>query len=350
MKAFSNKIINWYKGNKRMLPWRKTKDPYLIWLSEIILQQTRVEQGMPYYFKFSEAYPNIKALANAKENAVMKLWQGLGYYSRARNLHATAKIIRDEYHGAFPKTYEEIKQLKGVGDYTAAAISSFAYNLPHAVVDGNVFRLLARYFGVDTPIDSSKGKKDFFKLANQLIDKKQAATYNQAIMEFGSLQCKANKPDCDQCPLQSSCYAYAKGKVDALPVKSKKIKQRKRYFHYLVLKHKGAIVLKKRTEKDIWINLHDFPLIESDKAISEKRFLSTDHWKKMVKGKKDVIRSVSKSYKHVLSHQIIHAKFWEIELHQKPKLAENFYLVPEKNLKKYAVPQLIDNYLEDRGS
>ncbi len=225
---FSKKIIAWYQQNKRELPWRNTKDPYLIWLSEIILQQTRVEQGMAYYLKFAKEFPSVKELAKAENEKVMKLWQGLGYYSRARNLHTTAKTITDNYKGKFPEQHEDILLLKGVGEYTAAAIVSFAFNKPHAVVDGNVYRLLSRVFGIETPIDTTLGKKEFNALANELLDKKNPALHNQAIMEFGAIQCKPVSPDCSVCPLNTMCFAYSKKSVSKLPVKAKKTKVRNR--------------------------------------------------------------------------------------------------------------------------
>ncbi|MCW8941497.1 MAG: A/G-specific adenine glycosylase, partial [Flavobacteriales bacterium] len=232
---FSQKLISWYKNNKRDLPWRNTINPYKIWLSEIILQQTRVNQGLSYYYKFIEHYPSVKDLANASEQEVLKLWQGLGYYSRARNLHATARIITENYDGIFPVDYKKILSLKGVGEYTAAAITSFAYNQPYPVVDGNVFRVLARIYGVDTPIDTPEGKKTFNGLANKLIDKKQAATYNQAIMEFGALVCTPKNPECENCIFNNICAALINQQIELLPLKSKKIKQTNRYFNYLII-------------------------------------------------------------------------------------------------------------------
>ena len=237
MHPFSQKIIFWYEHNKRDLPWRNTRDPYLIWLSEIILQQTRVDQGMSYYLKFVGEFPTVKQLAKADNEKVMKLWQGLGYYSRARNLHTTAKIILLEHKGVFPKEFETILALKGVGEYTAAAIASFAYNKPYAVVDGNVYRVLSRVFDISTPIDSTQGKKEFNHLAGELLDKNKPAIYNQAIMEFGAMQCKPINPYCAVCPLNTMCLAYSKKLVAELPVKSKKTKVRDRYFNYIVLNY-----------------------------------------------------------------------------------------------------------------
>lgn len=242
---FSTQIIEWYRTNKRDLPWRKTKNPYQIWLSEIILQQTRVEQGLSYYLKFIEKYPSIKDLANAPQDEVLKLWQGLGYYSRARNLHYTSKVITDKYKGEFPATYKEILDLKGIGEYTAAAISSFSFNLPYPVIDGNVYRVLSRVFDIDTPIDSTLGKKEFKELAYELINKNNPSEYNQAIMEFGALYCKPQSPDCENCIFTSTCLAFKTKKINELPVKSKKLKQKNRYFNYLVFIDEDYTYLKK---------------------------------------------------------------------------------------------------------
>ncbi len=348
MKHFSAKIITWYRQNKRDLPWRNTKDAYLIWLSEIILQQTRVDQGMAYYLKFAKEFPTIKHLAKADNDTVMKLWQGLGYYSRARNLHATAKILQNDFKGKFPDSYADILTLKGVGEYTAAAIASFAFDKPHAVVDGNVFRVLSRVFGIETPIDSSIGKKEFYTLANELIDKKMPGMHNQAIMEFGALQCKPVNPDCSVCCLNSNCYAFAKKVVQELPIKEKKTKVRNRYFNYIVFKYKGTTAIRKRVEKDIWINLHDFPLIETTKELTEEKLLASPEWKKMIGKTKYSIGSISSTYKHILSHQKIFARFIIVNSEQPLRsfLPEEIIIIKEMDIHKYAVPRLVDLFLE----
>jgi A/G-specific adenine glycosylase len=351
MNHFSSKLIEWYKQNKRDLPWRNTQDPYLIWLSEIILQQTRVDQGMAYYHAFSKAFPTVKHLAKAENEKVMKLWQGLGYYSRARNLHTTAKLITDKYKGKFPDEHADILLLKGVGDYTAAAIASFAFNKPHAVVDGNVYRVLSRVFGIETPIDSTQGKKEFYQLANELIDKKHPALHNQSIMEFGAMQCKPISPDCSACVLNTMCFAYSKKRVTELPVKAKKTKVRNRYFYYIVLRYKNSLVLNKRTEKDIWTNLFDFPLIETTKELNEDEFFNSKQWTSFIKPlKKYAIKSVSASYKHVLSHQKIYARFVEIECGEPftKLLTPNNITIKVGDIEKYAIPRLIDNYLTQK--
>lgn len=343
---FATIIINWYKKNKRDLPWRNTNDPYKVWLSEIILQQTRVNQGMEYYLRFVEAFPTITHLANAPEQKVMKLWQGLGYYSRARNLHATAKIIRDEYDGIFPATHHNIITLKGVGDYTAAAIASFCFDECFPVVDGNVYRVLSRVFGIKTPIDSSKGKKEFSELAKELIDKKNPGLYNQAIMEFGALQCKPKNPDCTTCILNDKCIAFEKKLVNKLPVKSKLIKTRTRYFNYFIVNQHEKFLLKKRTEKDIWQNLYDFPLIETEENTNPEKILQSKAFKKIFGNCKLTVRKITKGEKHVLSHQTIQSTF--IELHIVSgikKYAKAYTVVNKQEFLNYPVPRLIEKYL-----
>lgn len=350
MKLFSEKIITWYDLNKRDLPWRNTKDAYLIWLSEIILQQTRVEQGLEYYLKFAKEFPTVKHLAKAQNERVMKLWQGLGYYSRARNLHTTSKIISEKFKGKFPEEYTDIISLKGVGDYTAAAIASFAFDKPYAVVDGNVYRVLARVFGIESPIDSTQGKKEFAQLASDLLNKKKPAAHNQAIMELGALQCKPVNPDCTVCVLNAMCFAYSKKRISELPVKANKTKVRNRYFNYIVLHHQGTIAVNKRTEKDIWTNLYDFPLIETTKELPEEKFLGSKEWKAFIGNNKYTVKSISIGYKHILSHQKIHARFWELDC-QKPldKISSaNFLIIKEKAIQKLAIPRLIETYLSDR--
>lgn len=350
MKHFSDILIRWYAIHKRDLPWRNTRDPYLIWLSEIILQQTRVDQGMAYYLKFASEFPTVRHLAEADSDKVMKLWQGLGYYSRARNLHAAAKTISTGYQGRFPSAYSDILSLKGVGDYTAAAIASFAFGKPHAVVDGNVYRVLARVFGIETPIDSTAGKKEFSLLANELLDKNDPGTYNQAVMEFGAVQCKPVSPDCPSCPLKNHCYAFAEKKVAELPLKAKKTKVRDRYFNYIVLAHKNKTIINKRTAKDIWNNLHDFPLIETAADMEEAAFLNSTGWKDIIGKNKYTVRSVSSYYRHILSHQRIYARFWEIETAAplERMILPGAVVIRQEEIHSYAVPRLIELYLEKK--
>ncbi len=337
---FSNTLIYWYLQNKRDLPWRKTKDPYFIWLSEIILQQTRIDQGLSYYQKFIENFPTVFDLAHAEENDILNLWQGLGYYSRARNLHFSANYIVNELNGIFPKTYKELLKLKGVGDYTASAIASICYNEPTAVVDGNVYRVLARYFGINTPINSTKGAKEFKELAQNLIDKQQPDNFNQAIMEFGAIQCKPQSPDCNVCPLNSSCVALEKNLISQLPVKEKKIKIRKRYFNYLVVDGETT-VLEKRTGNGIWQNLYQFPLLESNEEILLNELLTSTVYRKYFNNTSTVKPYNQKSIVHKLSHQHLYTKFWIITLKEPIK---NGILWNEFD--NYPVPILIANFVK----
>lgn len=337
---FSEILISWYRNNKRDLPWRKTTNPYKIWLSEIILQQTRVDQGLDYYIKFIKHYPTIKDLANAHEEEVLKLWQGLGYYSRARNLHFTAKIITNNHDGIFPNNYKDIISLKGIGEYTAAAISSFSFNLPYPVIDGNVFRVLSRVFNINTPIDSTLGKKEFKELAIHLIDKKNPAEYNQAIMEFGAIQCKPKNPLCDSCVFNSKCLAFHKNVIEKLPVKSKKVLQKPRYFNYLVIQDKNNIIIKQRTENDIWKGLYDFPLIESKNRINDFKNLDVSFH-----NNKDITILKSKEFLHVLSHQKIYATFWNINTTSLESFNKKDIVIKRSDLKKYPIPKLIENFI-----
>ncbi|MDO1502394.1 A/G-specific adenine glycosylase [Winogradskyella maritima] len=340
---FSETIINWYSVNKRDLPWRNTKNPYFIWLSEIILQQTQVNQGLPYYNRFVEAFPTVIDLAKAPEETVLKLWQGLGYYSRARNLHATAKHIVEKLDGVFPSTFSELIKLKGVGDYTASAIASIAFGEPTAVVDGNVYRVLSRYFGIDTPINSTAGIKEFKALATELIDHKQPATFNQAIMEFGARQCRPKNPDCMFCPLQASCLAFNKGKVSNLPVKLKKTKVKQKFFNYLVfIDSENNTIFEKRTGKGIWQNLYQFPLVESERSLQSEEFSDIENnYSKLKKYTFDYSLYNSEDIIHKLSHQHLYTKFWIVEI--EGTLDQG---IPLTSLKDYPVPVLIADFLK----
>ncbi len=339
----SDKLIAWYKKNRRDLPWRNITDPYKIWLSEIILQQTQVVQGLNYYIKFTETFPTVVDLANAPEDQVMRLWQGLGYYSRARNLHAAAKTIKLNHKGKFPSTYESIKELKGVGDYTAAAVASFAFNLPYAVVDGNVYRVLSRLFNIDTPINSTQGKKDFQLLANELLNHKQPGLHNSAMMEFGALWCKPQNPKCEDCPLQAQCIAFQNKTVAALPVKDKKIKIKNRYLNYFVFNYKNNVYIQKRTEKDIWQNLYEFYLIETDVPTDAKLLLKDKNLKTFAK--KLEVLSITSTKKHVLSHQHLYATFYEINI-KEPITSKQLIKIKRENLDDFGLPQLINKYLK----
>lgn len=330
------------------MPWRRTTDPYKIWVSEIILQQTRILQGWDYYLRFLERFPDVRSLAEADEQDVLRLWQGLGYYSRARNMHDAAREILAVYNGVFPKTYDEIRKLKGIGDYTAAAISSIAFGIPSPVVDGNVLRLFSRFFGLSEPVDTLKGKNAILEKAKEHIDTLHPGDFNQAIMEFGALQCKP-VPDCTVCPLKSGCVAFRENNVAGYPVKSRKQDQRYRHFHYLVIPSgKGknrTVLLNKRTEKDIWKNLFDFPLIETEKPESLKKLMLSHEWKALFSGMKIKVINESKTYRHILSHQIIHARFYTLEVGEKVVLP--FLRVQLNDLRNYPIPRLIERYLQE---
>ncbi|RSK41790.1 A/G-specific adenine glycosylase [Mangrovimonas spongiae] len=338
--VFSQTLTNWYSINKRDLPWRNTVEPYRIWLSEIILQQTQIKQGLPYYQAFVNAYPDVKKLADAPQDHVLKLWQGLGYYSRARNLHETAKHVAYNLNGNFPDSYKDLLKLKGVGDYTASAIASICYNEKKAVLDGNVYRVLSRYFGVDEPINTSKGFKVFKALAQEQLDSNNPANYNQAIMDFGATQCTPKKVQCNNCPLSESCVAYRKDLVDVLPVKLKAKKPKKKYYNFLVyLSTDNKTFLEQRTGKGIWKGLYQFPLLETEKPITH-----TDLKKQIANNQKqafDLRLFNTKDIVHKLSHQHLHTKFWIIDVQE---LSENSILISE--LKNYPVPVLIEKFIE----
>ena len=342
---FSNELIAWYLQNKRDLPWRNTTNPYHIWLSEIMLQQTRVLQGLPYYLKFIEAYPNVEDLANATEDEVLKLWQGLGYYSRARNLHATAKMVANEMNGVFPNNYKDLLNLKGVGDYTASAIASISFNRPEAVVDGNVYRVLSRFFGISTPINSTTGQKEFKKIAQHLIDKKQPGTFNQAIMEFGARYCVPQNPDCENCIFNDSCVAFQQKKVSELPVIVKAKPVKKRYFNYLVfLSENEHTILQQRTGKGIWHKLYEFPLIETSEKInlSKLKKLPQFHNFSETINVKSISLFNENPVVHKLSHQHLSTLFWIVETSETTENA-----IPISEVKNYAVPVLIENFVSE---
>ena len=342
---FSDILSQWYAINKRDLPWRSTVNPYYIWLSEIILQQTRVDQGLPYYLKFIDTFPVVADLANADEDLVLKLWQGLGYYSRARNLQFSAKLILSEFGGNFPDNHADILKLKGVGPYTAAAISSFSFGLPFAVLDGNVIRVLSRVFGIQTPFDTTAGKKQFQKLAQELLDKKNPAEYNQAIMEFGALQCVPKSPKCNHCPIVNDCIAFNTNTVSLLPVKSKKLKVKSRFLHFLVVNKNYEVLIGKRNS-GIWQGLYEFPFLEFDENLNEKSVLKSPLWINFFKDSVKQISSISEVYIHKLSHQKIHAKFWEIDVNS--FRSSDFKIVKCNELQKYPVSSLIEKYLNSR--
>ena len=339
---FSNTLVYWYLQNNRDLPWRKTKNPYFIWLSEIMLQQTRVAQGLSYYLKFTSTFPTVFDLAKADESTILKMWQGLGYYSRARNLHFSAKQIVEKLNGEFPSTYAEIIKLKGIGDYTASAIASICFEEATAVVDGNVYRVLSRYFGIKTAINSTAGIKEFKALAQTLIDRKQAGTFNQAIMDFGALHCKPQNPLCEICPLSDGCVALEKNLTKELPVKEKKIKVRKRYFNFLVIKTgDDKTILTERKGKGIWQGLYQFPLIECEKIINQKEIIDSEEFIALFPEETTISLFNKEEIVHKLSHQHLYTQFWIIET-KTLKSAD----ISWKNIQDFPVPVLIANFLE----
>ena len=347
MNLFSNTLLQWYATHKRELPWRGTNNPYVVWISEIILQQTRVVQGMDYFLRFIHRFPDVRSLAEASEDEVMKYWQGLGYYSRARHLHEAARSMAD---GLFPATYAGVRALKGVGDYTAAAICSIAYGMPYAVVDGNVYRVLARYWGIDTPIDSTEGKKLFAELAQEMLDASCPGEYNQAIMDFGALQCTPQSPDCLFCPLVETCQARLSGRVMQLPVKQHKTKVRERYFNYMYVRARMYTFIYKRTGNDVWKNLFELPLIETDADLSEEDFFSSSSFRALfAPDEQPSVRLLQRGVKHVLSHRVIYANFYEVVLQEDTRSFAGYQKVNRDDLEQYPVSRLIHAFLEKYG-
>lgn len=347
MEIIHDTLINWYAENRRNLPWRHQPTPYQVWLSEVILQQTRVNQGRDYYLRFIERWPTVTDLAQASEEEVLKMWQGLGYYSRARNLHHCAQQVVKEYGGEFPADFEKLKQLKGIGEYTAAAIASIAFNLPHAVVDGNVYRVLSRLYDIEIPININEGQTLFARLADELLDREQPGLHNQAMMEFGALHCTPKNPNCLHCPLQAQCLAFAHQTVMLRPVKLSKIKVTTRYFNYLVIRIKDCIYLHKRSGNDIWKNLYDFPCIESEVALTADEVVATEQFQQLVEGKPFTITKVSPVFTHKLTHRTILAQFIELNLDDEllQIQTKDLFLTRESDLGNYPIPRLIDLYL-----
>lgn len=340
---FANQLVQWYHENKRDLPWRHTTNAYIIWLSEVILQQTRVEQGLPYFNRFLAAYPTVTDFANASEDEILKLWQGLGYYSRGRNMLKTARLVRDEYKGNFPESYQELIKLKGIGDYTAAAISSFAANEARAVVDGNVYRVLARYFGVDEPINSTKGKKLFQQLADEVLDKEQPGIHNQAMMEFGAVLCKPKNPACGICMVRLGCEAFKTNATTQLPVKLKTVKVKERFFNYFLIIDGSRILMNKRTGNDIWTGLYDLPLVETS-TLTETNEIVTLPEVKAYFGPTLEIEEAFGFQKHVLTHQRLIIRFVKVKgkpVHFEP----DWFYVDIEELHKLALPKIIFKFL-----
>lgn len=344
---FSDRLLCWYDENRRDLPWRDTRDPYIIWISEIILQQTRVSQGYDYFVRFIKRFPNVRDLAEASEDEVLRYWQGLGYYSRARNLHCAAKQVVAQ--GGFPHTYEEIRKLKGVGDYTAAAIASFAFGLPYAVVDGNVYRVLSRYYAVEKPIDTIAGKKYFLALASELLPRTRTADYNQAIMDFGALQCTPRAPQCEQCPLEEGCLAWKSGKVTGFPVKSRSLSVSCRYLNYICIKAEGQFVLFKREADDIWKGLYEPLLIETEQPVEVEKLFRLSPLNALLQAQEATWRTVNVGVKHQLSHRTLWCNFYLLDLPLKPdgnQMGRYGVWVDADKLSDFAVPRLISKLFE----
>ncbi|MCL3778968.1 A/G-specific adenine glycosylase [Prolixibacteraceae bacterium JC049] len=342
---FAQTILNWYNIYKRELPWRGESDPYKIWISEVILQQTRVDQGKSYYYKFVENFPKVSDLANADEDFVMKCWQGLGYYSRARNLQFSAKYITKELNGEFPNSYKKLLELKGVGPYVAAAVASIAFQEKVAAIDGNVYRVLGRIFGIDKAIDTSAGKKYYQQLGNELIKNSNAGDFNQAVMEFGALHCSPKQPKCESCPFSENCIALRDNKIEQLPVKSKKVKQRDRFFHYLLVNSNDEIMIGKRTGKDIWNSLYEFPLVETPQKMEPEAFLSSEYFPEKLKSCNLNWKGVQNMKPHILSHQRIHAQFYEFEIEGELPVFGEYSVIKKKDIANFAFPRLIELYL-----
>ncbi|MEO8885703.1 MAG: A/G-specific adenine glycosylase [Mucilaginibacter sp.] len=342
---FANELIQWYNNNKRDLPWRNTTNAYLIWLSEIILQQTRVDQGLPYYYRFAEKYPDVNSFANAAEDDILKLWQGLGYYSRGRNMLKTARIIQTQYNGVFPTAYDELIKLKGIGQYTAAAISSFSANEAKAVVDGNVYRVIARYFGIDEAINSTTGKKKFQAIADELLNKQYPALHNQAMMEFGAIICKPKNPACGICPVRTGCYAFINNATTTLPVKLKTVKVKERYLNYFLITDGDSILMNKRDDNDIWANMYDLPMIETHQMLPVDELMGLPQTVEYF-GPQAVVAESLPLIKHILTHQRLHVRF--IKLAENPiKLKAQWIFIEVINLKKLALPKVIFIFLDN---
>ena len=345
--AISKTLIEWYKKNKRDLPWRNTTDAYTIWISEIILQQTRVAQGLNYFERFIRRFPDVQSLAAAREEEVLRYWQGLGYYSRARNLHAAAKEVLEQFNGTFPNRYEDVRSLKGIGDYTAAAICSFAYRQPYAVLDGNVYRVLSRLLSIETAIDTPTGKRHFQEAAYSLLDEKEPDIYNQAIMEFGALQCTPQQPQCLSCPLAGNCLAHGKGIEKSLPRKQGKTSVKERFFNYFYIQNKGSIWIHKRTGNDIWKNLFELPLIETDKRLSLEELQQTKAYRELFAGIQRIGMSSSVfEAKHILSHRIIYASFYTIEIDTPGSGLSGYRQIAASEIDDFAVSRLTLRFLE----
>jgi A/G-specific adenine glycosylase len=344
-KTTVNTLLKWYRINKRDLPWRGTRDPYLIWVSEVIMQQTRIDQGTGYYHRFVERFPDVASLAAADEQEVLKIWQGLGYYSRARNMHAAARTLMEQHQGRFPETFGEIRKLKGIGDYSAASIASLSFSEARPAVDVNVIRFISRLYGIREPAGSSAGKKKILQRAAALIVTDNPGECNQALIEFGALWCKPARPDCPHCIFRDECQAFRNGWVDKLPLKSIPNIPRIRYFHYLVISRGSSLYLRRREEEDIWKNLYDFPLIETETPASPETVTSSEDWNRFFRGAGVTLVRSGKVYEYKLSHQTIHARFYEVRVRKMNR--KDLLPVTRDEIRNYPLPRLIEKYLDE---
>lgn len=340
-------LHKWYKRHARELPWRKTSDPYKIWVSETILQQTRVSQGLPYYERFIARFPDVEALAAAGNDEVMKYWEGLGYYTRARNMHEAAKAVASESGGKFPSSYEAIRKLKGIGDYTAAAIASLAFGLPYAAVDGNVTRVIARWFGIEEAVNTASAKKTINRLAGELLDTANPGLHNQAMMELGALVCKPQNPDCGTCPVKNECFAYINNMVSKLPVKNAAKPKKTRYFIFIVLRCNGTVAVEKRKEQDIWKNLYHFPVIETEKVLTDEEIVALPEIEKILGTKGATLAGISRLFEQELTHRQIKVRFVHIETDMKPSPGTNIIWINTEDFSTFAFPVLIKNYWKE---
>lgn len=343
--SFNSELAAWYKQNKRTLPWRDTNDPYVIWLSEIILQQTRVDQGLPYFHRFLDKYPDVTGFAAASEDEILKLWQGLGYYSRGRNMLKTARTVQEVYGGRFPQNYAELIRLKGIGEYTASAIASFSSNEPRAVVDGNVYRVLARYLGISEPINTVKAKKIFQEAANELLDKQNPGVHNQAMMELGAMICKPKNPACGLCPVRTGCYAFLNNATTALPAKISRAKVRERFFSYFLVTDGETILMNKRGDRDIWANMYDLPLLETAALIESNKFHAIPGIVELF-GEDVTVLETFPVITHLLTHQRLQVQFIKVQYHTFT-LRENWFYTPVENIKSFAMPKIIFIFLKN---
>lgn len=349
--SISSTLKNWYLQNKRELPWRQTENPYFIWISEVILQQTRVNQGLAYYHRFTSQFPDIETLANAQVEEVYKVWQGLGYYSRARNLHEGARFVYQNFQGLLPGDHDKLLSIKGIGEYTAAAIGSIAFNLPYVAIDGNVHRVISRIYGITDAVNTAEGRNKIRKAAEELLDRKNPGQFNQALMEFGALQCVPKNPNCNVCPVAGFCYALRTNTINQLPFKIKNGKVKTRHFNYINIYYKDKTFIMQRDKKDIWQGLYEFPLIETREKCTIEELLRSEEWLALFRNVHVYIIGTTKRYKHQLTHQTIEVEFIHLKINElSPELSQKYIMIKQADLQSYPVSRLIDKYLQDTVS